>query len=163
MLNDVNQEIGEKGKQKFVTVKVLDDTCRDDLMAALFVYMCCNLTPSRYMFDNLRGNYPGWTARVEMMHDKCMDRHPDRDECKDIQTFEAALNYLKNHMEGEMAKARKVLHDSRQCSNREKCRQDLVVLFTSHCNQSRQQTGQEWLKPRFCFAMDNQLQPGFLL
>jgi WD40 repeat protein len=163
VLKEVDREIEEKGKHKSVAVKVPDDTYRNDLMAALFVYMCCNLIPSRYRFDALHGNYLGWTARVEMMHDRCVDRHPERDECLDIKTFEAALNYMENHMVGETAEAQKVLNDSRQYSNSEKSKQDLVDLFTSHCGQSRQQTGQEWLKRRFCFALDNQLKPGLLL
>lgn len=71
--------------------KRVDAKYEDELMAALFMYMCCSLEPSRYK-RNTDVRKPGWTARVDMMHDQCT--HPVS-ECGDVETFEFLLDVFK--------------------------------------------------------------------
>jgi hypothetical protein len=70
----------------------------DELMSALFMFMCCEFTTPELMKSNI-GSYaqrgvpmysfgvPGWTGRVAMMHGTCEERGhapgPESDRCDD--------------------------------------------------------------------------------
>jgi hypothetical protein len=80
--------------------KELDTKYKDELMTALFTFMCCDLKPSRHQFSThvphpslSYGTLPGWTGRVEMMHDKCEQRHSGS--CVDMESVEQVLAFYK--------------------------------------------------------------------
>ena len=94
----------------------VEEKYKHELTAALFMYMCCDMVstgPGPLLFKDLfKGDNPGWTARVDMMHDKCEDAehaHEPKSDCRDDEHF---------------------------------------------VNEHMPQTGQEWLRRRYHFAID---------
>ncbi|KAL8819122.1 MAG: hypothetical protein Q9191_007800 [Dirinaria sp. TL-2023a] len=74
----------------FVGIYQVEDKYKDELSAALFMYMCCDVATGldlqEWPFSNLQRTHPinpGWTARVDMMRDKCEGHEPGEKGCKD--------------------------------------------------------------------------------
>ncbi|KAF4996357.1 hypothetical protein FDECE_12501 [Fusarium decemcellulare] len=95
----------------------VEDGYEDELMGALFIFMCCEFSPPMESDPRQSTLYnyavPAWTARVTMIHDTCEGRGhlpgPESDKCNDLAHF----RQFKEHW----------------------------------------QTGQEWLRRRYTFAV----------
>ncbi|KAF4465134.1 peptidase m61 domain-containing [Fusarium albosuccineum] len=95
----------------------VEEGYEDELMGALFIFMCCEFNPPRESDPWQSGLHdcavPAWTARVTMIHDTCEARGhspgPESDKCND----QAHFRQWREHW----------------------------------------QTGQEWLRRRYMFAV----------
>lgn len=94
----------------------------NELAAALFMYMCCELEPGpdpatafphQPSFPHQPGasrrDDPGWTARVDMMNDKCSDHEhalghcPDKQHNEGQETYQTGQEWLRRRYEYAIA------------------------------------------------------------
>lgn len=71
----------------------MEEHYEGELAAALFMYMCCDIVSGlpEYHLEALqlrRGENPGWTARVDMIHHKCEGHKPGPRGCTDYEHIE---------------------------------------------------------------------------
>ena len=121
----------------------IDNRYDKELMAALFMYMCCSTTP--WWVKDRR--IPAWTTRVLMMHDS--DETP--------YGIRAILDFLQDENSlgtqlGSVSSA--LVRYKEHLPTKEEDKKKQIDLFKKEWASTSQQSGREWLRRRFRFAND---------
>ena len=131
--------IQQSSKAQKTTMYKFDNRYKDELMPALFMYMCCTLEP--WWTGDLHTR--AWTARVAMMHDTVSSPS----------VASVILGFLRDEslVEDQPEVVQQALATyKQQLPKRDK--QEQIKLFEKEWCSLSQQTGQKWLWRRFNFA-----------
>lgn len=124
-----------------------------ELMAAIFMFMCCSLKP----WWMRKGRIPGWTARVAMIHDRVESPYDERVVLETSNSVRPILEFLNDGSQLDTQPQDiqdAVNYYSQELPGNEAERQKEIDLFKKAWSSLSQQSGQEWLRRRFCFAED---------
>ncbi|KAK4624393.1 hypothetical protein CLAFUW4_05746 [Fulvia fulva] len=170
---------------------IVDDRYKYELMAALFMFMCCDFSPRDDDDEEVRKDDPAWLVRVHMMHDKGPTLHELRraGEAKAAEFFLHAENFVESMLQkpefdartqgcgtlsqeviDRLEQAREILTDFQDDRENDELAENFLGLWRSY-NRGHPLSGQEWLRRRYRYAINKpgtelecltSLQPGWV-